>query len=415
MVQFFKGSPDPRDAAWGQLATALGEGIGKGVTTYQANKALQDVLNDKSYADAPLSAKMGRLQSVLGKYGEIGKNVLQEQLMTEKQASEEKEIKKQEAIKKQTGKAVKKYFNGEELSPEEEELFTPAEFVAMHKAKNPQPKGGVTAQPIPQEQITAIEDYMKANPNAAADELAIGLGKAGVNPVYSDLYIENRRREKENTVKQQNAENKIANANDIKFHQESKEYEDALIKETKSAKKNIETIEDLEKDIHRIKPFSLANVLKGTGTIGDKIAKANLTKEQAKLLSAIPELLEGKKEIFGVRLSDADLRTVQDKIPDIGNSVEANKELLRIAKKYAKRAVLRSEAAETVLNQHGVQTKNGKLRPLNYAQMVEKEHERLIGEEENGIMMKLPDGREVPIERSKIKEAEALGAKRLNK
>jgi hypothetical protein len=387
--------------------------LGNGINTYYANKALQGVLEDKELKDAPLSKKFQRLQTEMSRFGETGQNLLQNTLMAEQQAMKEKEQKKLEDVQKKKGMSLGRFFQGEQLTPEEQALFTPQEFVAMYKAKNPPAPGGVTAQPIPPEQIAAIEKVMAENPNATSDQLGIALGKAGVNPIYSNSYIENRRRQEENATKQTNAQEKIANANDITFHQESKDYAEKLINETKSAKRNIDTIEDLEKSIDKITPFKIANVLRGTGTIGDKIANASLTKEQAKLLSAIPEFLEGKKEVFGVRLSDADLKVVQDKIPDIGKSPEANKELLRIAKKYAQRAVLKNEAAENVLNQYGVQTRSGKLRPLNYATLVEKEHERLINEEENGVKMRLPDGREIPILRSKVKEVEARGGIRL--
>lgn len=114
MVQFFKGSADPRDAAWGQLATALGQGLGKGLNTYQANKALQEVLEDESMVDAPISAKMGKLQLALSPYGEIGQQVFQNQLKTEQQRMQEDQ---QDVL----GRVV----SGEKVSPKQLSKLTP--------------------------------------------------------------------------------------------------------------------------------------------------------------------------------------------------------------------------------------------------------------------------------------------------
>ena len=297
------------------------------------------------------------------------------------------------------------------------ELFIPPAGLGLHKARNPKPAGGITAQLAPPEQISAIEQFMKENPNASSDELGIGLGKAGVFPVYSSPYIENRRRQEENQVKQTNAENKIANANDIKFHEESKEYTDKIRNEAKVARQKLDTLESIIKDVKagKIKPTSTANLFRFFGATGNKIADAILTDKEANLLAAIPEFLEGRKELFGVRLSDADLKLLQDKLPDISKSPEANLQILNLMKKYANDAILKQEAAENILEEKGITTRSGKIRPLNFENLVEHKFEELQNEEEKGVLMKLPDGREVPIERSKVKEAESLGAIRLKK
>lgn len=114
MVQFFRGSPNPRDAAWGQLATALGQGLGKGITTYQANKTLQDLLNDPSFKDAPISAKKGELQTRMSRYGEVGKEVIQNQMMVEMQAQQEKEQ-----------GVLSRALAGEKLSPKDISALSP--------------------------------------------------------------------------------------------------------------------------------------------------------------------------------------------------------------------------------------------------------------------------------------------------
>lgn len=101
MVQFFKGSPDPRDAATGALATALGQGLGKGITSHFANKSLDKVINDESFKSAPISVKQGMLHSALFQFGDTGKELFQNRLQGELLADQEQHQKREtEALEK---------------------------------------------------------------------------------------------------------------------------------------------------------------------------------------------------------------------------------------------------------------------------------------------------------------------------
>ena len=91
MVQFFKGSPDPRDAATGALASALGQGLGKGINSYNLNRSLQSLMQDKTLKDKPLSERMEAIQNVVQPYGQEGREYFQNYLMREQQANQENE------------------------------------------------------------------------------------------------------------------------------------------------------------------------------------------------------------------------------------------------------------------------------------------------------------------------------------
>jgi len=91
MVQFFKGAPDPRDAALGKLGEALGMGIGQRINTHFANKAIDEVINDESLADASPSERMGKIQRAVSPYGEVGQQLLQQRLAIEQQRQAEEE------------------------------------------------------------------------------------------------------------------------------------------------------------------------------------------------------------------------------------------------------------------------------------------------------------------------------------
>lgn len=407
MVQVIN-TGNPQGKLSEMLGMSLGQGLGNGVNTFFANRSLESVMKDKSLTNAPQSQKLEALRSALSPYGEKGQEIFQQRMQIEQQEMNEKQAKLDQ---KQVLEKEKRLFQ------HQKDLQAQKDVAAKERTGLKPPPGGISGQPIPPEQIQAIENYIKQNPEASSDDLAIGLGKAGVNPAYSNPYIENRRRQEENSTKTQATENKIANANDIRFHEESKEYSDKVRKEAKTAKERIETINPIIKDVKegKIKPTSAANIFRYFGKTGEKIADAVLSGKEANLLAAVPEFLEGRKDLFGVRLSDADLKLLQDKLPDIGKSPDANLTILNLMKKYAEKSILRSEAAENVLQEKGISTRSGKLRPLNYENLVEKEFDKIESEEENGVLMKLPDGREVPIQRSKIKEAEQLGATRVKR
>jgi len=91
MVQFFKGSADPRDAGYGALSNALGMGIGEGVNAHFANQALDEVLNDEEFANKPISAKMGKLESALRPYGQTGQKLFQDRMQIEQEVQKENE------------------------------------------------------------------------------------------------------------------------------------------------------------------------------------------------------------------------------------------------------------------------------------------------------------------------------------
>lgn len=181
----------------------------------------------------------------------------------------------------------------------------------------------------------------------------------------------------ERTMSDQNKEvferEKLDRKETIAFHQETEKYDEELLKQTKSAKKQIMAIEDIEKALNskNVKPTSAANVFSMFGDLGKKISNAVLNKDEATLKASVPQLLEGWKEVFGVRLSDADLKILEDKLPEIGKSIEANKAVVKILKKYSQGTLLRSQISAEI------KKKNKGLRPLGYREMVEERFDEM--------------------------------------
>ncbi len=125
--------------------------------------------------------------------------------------------------------------------------------------------------------------------------------------------------------------------------------------------------------------------------------------------ASIPAFLEGRKELFGVRLSDADLRLLQDKLPDIGKSVEVNKAILGLMKRYSEMSLLRADVADQIKEE------NGGYRPPGYAKKVEKRFDEMIAPVEMIVPdPKNPAGRKVEIPAYKVSAALKKGGRLAN-
>ena len=227
----------------------------------------------------------------------------------------------------------------------------------MYKAKNPVAPGGVTAQRVPPEIGAKIGEVLNNSQDLSSDDLKNVMDSIGIPPIYSNGYIENRRRTQEK-----------GSEHDIKFHQESAEFDKSLRDHANTARRQIPLIENGIKSVEggKINPGSLANVFSFFGERGKKISNALLSKDESALLASIPEFLEGRKELFGVRLSDADLRLLQDKLPDIGKNKEANLAILKLMKKSAEKSIKLEKVSQDVLEKKGLPYRSGKLRPLGY-------------------------------------------------
>jgi hypothetical protein len=249
------------------------------------------------------------------------------------------------------------------------------------------------SQPIAPEQLDKIktvresQKFQRATPSQKYQMLTdSGVSRENAK-AEADVFTEEFKTEKEGEERREKIKHE--------YHKESKDYDKELINKYKTAKREYSTIKDLEKRIDKVTPKSMANLLRGFGTVGDKLANAFLSKDQAAIQAAIPEFLEGKKEIFGVRLSDADLKIVQDKLVDIGKNPEANKTILRVMKKYAEQAMLRYRVATDIKKQ------NGGLRPLGFDDQVEERFEEMI----EPVMMLNDQGREVEIPSFQVSQA----------
>ena len=102
----------PKNKLTGVLGEALGMGLGEFTGQYLANKSLDEVLNDPSLKDAPMSERASKLESAMRGYGKRGESMLQKRLQIEQQAEQEK-----------VQAAVTKLIEGGTLTPQEKALI----------------------------------------------------------------------------------------------------------------------------------------------------------------------------------------------------------------------------------------------------------------------------------------------------
>lgn len=384
MVQIHRGLPSVRGQVNSKIGEALGMSLGQGLGEftgqYNANKALESVLNDEELKKKPLSERWGALQTKLAPHGKFGQAALQSRLQIEQQAEQEK-----------VQGVLAKYNKGAELTEEEEALIPVAYRQKEMELKNKPAAGGTTSQPIPKETGTAINQVLNANKDASADDLAAAFAEAGVPPIYSNTYVETRRRKDEADPNYR-----------LKVHEQSaKAYEDIEAKAA-IAKRQLEAAEDVLGAVKsgNISPNSISNLFRGHGNVADKIADAFLNPDETTIQANLPYFIEGFKDVFGVRLTDADLRVIQDKLPSMGKNAESNEAILRIIQKYAKQGLLKQKISNEIINE------NKGYRPIDYTTKVNERFDSQLKK----VKVKSPSGKIVIMPFYEAQEAIKPGA-----
>lgn len=277
----------------------------------------------------------------------------------------------------------------------------------LDRLKPKAPVGGLSGQPVPDEASKAIEYVVKNNKDASADELAMKFDAAGIPRAYSNSYIENRRRMDETGSKNTVEKIKQDRKEQLKFHDDTAKYDAKLMDSASKAQNQLSSIMDIEEavDSNNVSPMSLSNMFRSFGEKGRAFSDAILNKDEATILANIPYLLEGWKDVFGIRLTDADLKLLEGKLPGIGKSKEANKAIISVMKKYAKQAELKNTIGDEI------KEANNGLRPLGYDRKVEKRFKEMT---ESVKIINPRNGRVIEIPAYELSAAMKSGAKLAN-
>jgi hypothetical protein len=349
MVQFYRGSPSPKDAAWGQLATALGKNLGHGITTYQANQTLQDLLKDPAFKDAPISAKMGELQTRMSRYGDVGKEVIQNQMMVEMEEQQEK----QKKLDLKKGNVLRRRLNGEEITEAEKDLFSPQEEMAIAKheqaiqlqnLKNQQqPKATQASQPINPDQLKRIQDvrkkpeYETASPSKKYQMLTDNQVSKENAKAEADIYAE----EEKNKPGGEFAKSREKAVSDLV---------NTSFEKRKDAEELKFTFDSARKAINgEIEGPGVMAVLKndpyGQLLIG-------LTPDESSLQATNKKMLEGTKGIFGSKPTEREIfLLLNGMLPSVGKTKEANLAGLNVVEKANDLVIMRADIIDDLTDQ----------------------------------------------------------------
>jgi hypothetical protein len=235
--------------------------------------------------------------------------------------------------------------------------------------------------PIDPEQLRKIEEtrkdpeFEKASPSKKYQMFTHNGVSLNNAKAEADIYAEEEKiasKKQKGEEKKTTAEKKQEFDEKLRIHKESEEYDKEVLSKSRTAKRTLENVNEAEKALSsgKVKPNNAINVLRFFGEPGKALSNALMNKETKAIQALMPEFLEGKKELFGVRLSDADLNLLKDKSIDIGNSIEANRSVLRLIRKYAEQSILRGDIASELSKKYAG------YRPLEYERKVDEEFDR---------------------------------------
>ena len=397
MVQFINLPQSRKSIAKEMLGESLGSGLGNMLGDYFANKAAESVIGNKSLQNAPLSERHSALERALAPHGQRGENLLQRRLGIEQQRQQEQESIKNQRIQSN----LHRMLSGEQLTPEESSEFPPQFQIAAHKAMQPKaPPGGISSQPVPPEVSQSIGNILGQSKGLTADELAQQFDQSAIPRAYSNSYIVNRRRQDEASPKER-----------LEIHKLSSDIAKKINEEGESSKKRLRAFDTMEKNLAsgKLDPKNfrnfLANSLQGTTLEG-----LLRSPESEEFKAATFNTYEGLKNVFGTRLSDADLRLASTKVPDITKKPESNMKIIKFLKFFDEMNVNKQKISDQILKE------NSGYRPIDFDQQVRERLESEFGDEAEKVVKDAarseltgkiidvigPDGSEYEIDESEI-------------
>ena len=139
-------------------------------------------------------------------------------------------------------------------------------------------------------------------------------------------------------------------------------------KEGQEAKNIISTVRNQRKllDEGKFGTLSFDNLL-------SKIGLGGMTSPEAQAFQAnLINFITGKREQFGVRLTDADLKLIQNKMPDIARTKEGNEAILDLYESDASYREIHQKAYDKVLKEKGF--------TFDFPAQVEEEENKLLSQ-----------------------------------
>jgi len=258
------------------------------------------------------------------------------------------------------------------LSPNAKKLGIETMVQQLSATKPKAPLGGLTGQPTPPEVSSAISQIVNEGKDLTADELAVKFDESSIPRAYSNSYIENRRRQDESKAKQDSEQTKNDRKEAIQFHKESQDFDKSLTTQSEAAEKKIKSIQQQRKLQPNITNWDRFVTAAFKNSPWENLFKSSTAQQFDSF--ALP-MIEGQKDTFGVRLSDADLKLILQKIATADKNPEANAAIMDWMEEDEKLKIERRKIADQITKQ------NKGLRPQEFESLIRQEMQNRFGNE----------------------------------
>jgi len=230
--------------------------------------------------------------------------------------------------------------------------------IAGLKAQNKASAGGLTGQAIPQEISQAMNSIVSQFPSSSADELKMMMDKAGIAPIYSNPYVENRRRQDERTAASSDKRNERAQIKAEKIIDTAHELSDTL----PTLDSSIFAMEDAiqNQDLSFFSPDNLAEI---TGL------EFFRTKEGAQLKTAAKTYFINDLKSSGARPNQFIEKMLSDASVKFGRSREANQ---AVVEGFKLSRDLKQKKRDVILNLEKFYDDTTGYLPKNFGSLVDE-------------------------------------------
>lgn len=230
---------------------------------------------------------------------------------------------------------------------------------------------GAQQPPQGQQQIDPIQEA------ELLDDAALKLAKS--NPSLARSY-ENKANQIRKDVRAANQDqaklDSAARKERLDIHNSLQKYNDEIDKEAKTAKSQINSFNVMEGELSKkeLNPTNFKNLMRKS-LENTRWKDFLLDPSQALFQVASLETYEGLKNMFGVRLSDADLALASGKVPSLDKTPQANIAIINFLRFQAQMKVAEQQIADEI-NQE-----NGGYRPINLKSEVNKRMAERFGDQ----------------------------------
>jgi hypothetical protein len=248
----------------------------------------------------------------------------------------------------------------------------------LAESANLQPGGGQNQPqpmnvPQPVDPIQQLEQQEQAYRNAAAQ--ASQLGEEGIARNYlSQADALQRKNLAQQKLQNQQQQFQQKNLNDI--HKQSAPAYEKMQKEYDTSKTRLSSFNVMKQKLQsgNLDPTNFKNLIRKAFE-NTRWKDFFLNPDQATFQAAALDTYEGMKDIFGTRLSDADLDQASGKVPSIDKTPQANEAIINFHEFKDRMKLEKLKIADEIIDE------NGGFRPIDFTSQVRKRIEERFGDE----------------------------------